>query len=153
MIIELPLLSATPPSSTPNVATLQLVFNRWAAVYAVNQELYFYAIMPSNYNGNSLDIKLHWLYTTVSTVQTCTWGVSIQKLIQGSIINSFLFSTERTGSGSTSIPAQQVITTINIPEGDLNSLVIGDMFRLRVRLTVIGSAIPNLMNVVVTNGT
>lgn len=102
---------------------------------------YFEGIMPQNYaNTTGVTIILWWMAAT-ATSGTIGYGVTFERMDAGTDLDADSFATEQgtaaavTVSGTSGQPLSQTVTCAKGSTG-MDSVVAGDVFRLRVRRDV-----------------
>lgn len=91
----------------------------------------FTAVMPRGYAGGSVVVKLVWSATSAVT-GSCRWQTSFER-ITGLDIDADSFATAKsaagTANGTSGIPTETEITHAS---SEIDSVVAGDAFRLKV---------------------
>lgn len=125
---------------TANFATLNVRNNHPVLQFdTTTQEVaIFSGVLPSIYTGAGLVVEAIWTAAS-ATSGTIGWDVSIERIGVSQDIDSDSFATAQTITAATvnatsGIPSK---TSVNISSGaDMDSLVAGEAFRLRVRRDV-----------------
>lgn len=100
-----------------------------------NEAAIFTAVMPQNYAGGGVDVILHVALTSATSGDT-DWDVEWELIGDGDLdidADSFAAanSTDNTTVPGTSGHVQQI--TVSFTDGaDMDSVLVGDLFRLRV---------------------
>ena len=100
---------------------------------AADEEAVFTGIMPANYDGGGLTVKVHVAFTT-ATSGTANIECHLER-ITGLDIDGDSFATfqdvEVTANGTSGI---EVVGSITFTSGaQMDSIVVGDLFRLKIR--------------------
>ena len=101
------------------------------------ETVYFIGVMPDNYDANGIVVEVWWTATTV-TSGTVGWDVSIE-LMTGFDIDGDGFATAQTITAATVSGTSGTVqsSSVEIADGtDMDSLVAGSLFRLRIRRDV-----------------
>jgi hypothetical protein len=100
---------------------------------ASDEELFAQGIMPPNYGGQGLVLRLTW-YITADTTGNVIWGAQFENEPAGFDLSASSFDTAQT------VTVDPVATTNQTMESDItfsssseiDSLTSGDQFRLRI---------------------
>lgn len=100
---------------------------------------FFRGVLPRNYSGLGITVYLHWAAATAVT-GTIGWDVAFERIGSGiQDIDADGFATAQTVTAAT-VPATSgntSITNVAVSNGaNLDSLAVGEIFRLRVRRDV-----------------
>lgn len=101
------------------------------------ETVYFHGVMPDNYDAEGITIELWWTATS-ATSGTIGWDVSLEQM-DGLDVDGDSFATAQTVTAATVSATNGTLqsSSVSIADGTaMDSLVAGDMFRLRVRRNV-----------------
>ena len=113
------------------------------------ETVYFHGVMPDNYDGEGITVQIWWTVTTV-TSGTVGWEADFE-LMTGLDIDADSFNATSnsipSGSPKTTVSATNgtiQTTSENIADGtQMDSLVAGSLFRLRIRRDVANDTAAN----------
>lgn len=98
----------------------------------------FTGVMPRNYSGGSLTVYFHWAATS-ATSGTGAWTVSLERIGDNNLdIDADSFAAGASASATT-VPAAAgtvLITSATIAGAGLDSVAVGDAFRIKVSRNV-----------------
>jgi len=99
----------------------------------------FTAVLPRHYSGGGITVYIHWAATS-ATSGTGGWDISFERIGDGQQdIDSDGFASAQTVTAAT-VPATSgnvKITNVAVTDGaNIDSIAIGETFRLRVRRDV-----------------
>lgn len=141
------LLSLTPLSADFAVAANAPVFavrngRRYlGCADGVTSETFFTMHLPESYAGAGIDVVIMWAAATV-TSGNALFGVSFERNDdEGLDLDSDSFAAEKTTTGAApSTNGQWQYTTISFSDAEIDGLVAGEQFRIRVRVLGTDSA-------------
>ncbi len=131
-------LDGEPPSS--NHATLDLRNLHPVLDFdtTTQETAFFTGVMPTQYGGGSVSVRLHWAATS-ATSGTIGWVVAFERMADGGHdIDADDFASDQTITAA-AVPGTSGIikrTSVTVTAGNADSIVAGDVFRLRVRRDV-----------------
>jgi len=132
-------LANEPPSS--NYATLDMRNSVPVLDFdATTQEAaVFTGVLPRNYAGGGLTVYLHWAASS-ATSGTIGWDVAFERRLDGTdTIASDSFASAQTVTAATVPGSAGIVKVTNVVISDganIDSLAVGESFRLRVRRDV-----------------
>lgn len=99
----------------------------------------FSTVMPRHYGGGGITVYIHWMAAT-ATSGTIGWDVALERMSDATTdLDSDSFASAQTVTAVT-VPASAgvvAVTSVAIANGsNMDSIVAGDSFRLRVRRDV-----------------
>lgn len=103
------------------------------------EAVYFRGVMPYNYDGEGIVVEISWAASTATT-GTIGWDVSLEDMDGAGLdIDSDGFASAQTITAA-SVPGTSghvTSSSVSIANGaDMDSLVAGDLFRIRIRRDV-----------------
>lgn len=124
---------STPPAS--NMATLDARNNHPVLNFdaATEETAYWEGFLPDSYGGGGLTVTIYWLGATATTGDV-KWGSSIERLDTGTDQDADSFGTEQVGTTTTNATSGSPVSTAiaHTSGANMDSLVAGEMFRLRI---------------------
>jgi hypothetical protein len=106
-----------------------------------DEEAVFTGILPRNYAGGGLTIYLHVMFTT-ATSGNAYWQAAIERMDDASLdldADSFAAFVGAAGNPNAA-SGKMTLVTLTFTDGSaMDSLVVGEMFRLKVRRDADGS--------------
>lgn len=97
----------------------------------------FTGVMPRHYAGGGITVYVHWAADVVTN--TVGWDVAFERIGDGSQdIDSDGFATAKTITAAT-VPATSGnvdITNVAFTNGEIDGVLVGELFRLRIRRDV-----------------
>lgn len=105
------------------------------------ETVYFTGIMPQSYSDTTgITVYTHWAATS-ATSGTIGWLVALEKNADGDSITTDSFGSDQTVTAAT-VPASAgtiKVTSVAITKGaNMDSVVAGNMFRIRIQRNVAG---------------
>jgi hypothetical protein len=107
---------------------------------STDEEAVFTFVMPSNYGGGGVTVKVHYTATS-ATSGTARFQTSFER-VTGQNIDSDSFATANSGGAATS-GTSGIITTVSINHAngsEMDSCVAGDVCRLKIRRDADGTS-------------
>lgn len=107
-----------------------------------DEEAVFTGILPANYSGLGLDIRIFCAFTSATT-GSVRWQAAIERIDASSLdIDADSFASFQSAGGSAPGTAGQVIVvTVVLSSGaNMDSLVAGEMYRLKIRRDADGTS-------------
>lgn len=103
------------------------------------ETVYFTGVLPRNYGGGGITAYLHWMATS-ATSGTGGWDIAFERMADaGDDLDADSFATAQTVTAATVPGTSGVVkvTSVALSNGaNIDSLAVGDAFRLRVRRDV-----------------
>lgn len=133
-------LNNEPPASafmTPDTRNAHVVLD---ADGATDEECVFRGIMPSNYANGGVNVKVHVMFTS-ATSGTGRLQTSFER-VTGQDADSDGFATANSAGGSANGTSgiETVITVAHANGAEMDSVVAGDEFRLKIRRDADGTS-------------
>lgn len=138
----------TPESNEPPATVMALLNTRNGILVleyddTTEWKAIFRGVLPSNYGGNGITVYIHWMAKTATTGNTI-WGTEFERdnannhALSG---DSFAAQNASGASAANAVVAKVTVVSIAHTNGaQLDSLAVGDAFRLRVdRVAASGS--------------
>lgn len=104
---------------------------------------YFTGIMPRNYGGGGVTVYLHWAATS-ATSGTIGWLIAFERMGDGGTdIDADSFASDQTVTAETVDGTSGIMDVSNVAVtngANMDSVVAGDTFRLRVTRDVAGDS-------------
>ena len=101
---------------------------------------FFTCVMPRHYGGGGVTVYLHWMAASGIVTGTVGWDVAFERMSDGATdLNSDSFATAQTVTAATVPGTSGVVSVTNVAitnGANMDGLVAGDSFRLRVRRDV-----------------
>jgi len=102
----------------------------------VQEATFFGNIMPRHYSGNGVDLVLHWIAASGVVTNKVAWDIAFERMSDGTTdLTADSFATAVSVAGVT-VPGTSGIegqSSVNIPSANMDGIVAGDTFRMRVR--------------------
>jgi len=147
-MIEVPILNAAPPD-TGQSPTLTFADLRYGLLFGfADDSCIFQFVMPDTYQEGSVRFSIGF-YSSAGSLSH-TFGVSFQKLPEGSDLTSFSFGTQKTGTKLTTASGTYYILTIDLDVDDLDNITPNTLCRVKLKL-VTSTGTPIVTNIVLTN--
>jgi hypothetical protein len=133
-LLALLVLANEPPAS--NFATLDTRNSRPVLDFdaSTNESAVFSGVMPTNYSGNGLTVRIGWSAETATTGNV-VWNASIERTDEAVLdIDADSFAAAQAATGTAPGTSGQVrITTITFTNGaQMDSVVAGELFRIKI---------------------
>lgn len=109
---------------------------------STDEEAVFTGVLPTHYGGGGLDINIFWAATS-ATSGNVRWQAAIERIDVSSLdIDADSFASFQSAGGTPPGTSGQVIkTTIALTSGaNMDSLVAGELFRLKIRRDADGTS-------------
>jgi hypothetical protein len=100
----------------------------------------FGSLLPRHYSNSGVIITLMWAAISVTPAQVCRWAAAFERLeAAGTDIDADSFGTEKTADGNPVTTSGALIyTTLTFTNGELDGIIAGEAFRLRIRRITTG---------------
>lgn len=101
----------------------------------------FSGVLPRHYANGGIAVQVIWAAaTSTTTSQVCRWGVSFERMGAADLdIDADSFATEKTVDGNPqSTSGQLTYTTINFTNSEIDGIIAGEAFRLKLRRVTTG---------------
>lgn len=135
----------TPQNNEPPASAFATLDTRNAHVVldfdgSTDEEAVFRGVMPSNYAGGGVTVKIHVMFTS-ATSGTARLQTSFER-VTGQDLDSDGFATANSGGGSANgTSGIETIISINHANGaEMDSVVAGDEFRMKIRRDADGTS-------------
>jgi len=100
---------------------------------------FFTGVMPRHYGGGGLTVYLHWIAATGIVTGTAAFDAAFERMSDGATdLNSDSFATAKAFTPAT-VPATSGVMTVSsiaFSNAEIDGIVAGDSFRLRIRRDV-----------------
>lgn len=131
-----------PPSSVPATPDLRNVHPVLDFDGSADEEAVFTSILPRNYAGGGLTVVLHVMFTS-ATSGNAFWQAGIERIDDGTLdtdADSFAAFQGAAGNPNATSGVMTAVTITFTAGAQMDSLVAGEEFRLKIRRDADGSA-------------